>query len=163
MIMKRKSYLHEKLIKIRNIELADDKARDHKKVRWGIKKHDKNREEENKLLAEKLKLLIYKTSKYSTFTIYEPKERLIFRLPYYPDRITHHAIMNIMEPIWVNIFIKQTYSCIKGRGIHKVANDLKAVLTEFPEVTEYCLKLDIKKFYPSITHEILIDIIKKKS
>lgn len=42
-----------------------------------------------------MKNLTYHTSKYSTFKIYEPKERLIFRLPYYPDRITHHAIMNI--------------------------------------------------------------------
>ena len=50
--------------------------------------------------------------------IYEPKERIIFRLPYYPDRITHHAIMNIMESIWVKIFTRDTYSCIKNRGIH---------------------------------------------
>lgn len=41
----------------------------------------------------------YKTSKYTIFKIYEPKEREIFRLPYYPDRIVHHTIMNIMEPI----------------------------------------------------------------
>lgn len=100
----------------------------HKSVRWGILKHDKNREEENRRLSEQLRDLVYETSEYSTFKIYEPKERLIFRLPYYPDRITHHAIMNVMEPIWTKIFIKQTYSCIKDRGIHNVAYDLKATL-----------------------------------
>lgn len=76
-----------------------------KSVRCGIKQHDKNRLKENKELSHKLRDLIYQTSEYSTFIIYEPKERLIFRPPYYPDRITHHAIMNIMEPIWTkNIY-----------------------------------------------------------
>lgn len=122
--MKRIGYLHEQVYDIENIEKADDKARKHKSVRWGILKHDKNREEENRRLSEQLRDLVYETSEYSTFKIYEPKERLIFRLPYYPDRITHHAIMNVMEPIWTKIFIKQTYSCIKDRGIHNVAYSL---------------------------------------
>lgn len=160
--MKRIGYLHEQVYSLPNIELADRKARRHKSVRWGILKHDKHREKENLKLAETLRNLTYKTSKYSTFKIYEPKERLIFRLPYYPDRITHHAIMNIMEPIWVNIFIKHTYSCIKDRGIHDVAKDLKYVLQKYPEETKYCLKLDVRKFYPSIDHDILYEILQKK-
>lgn len=123
--MKRIGYLHDKVYNIENIEKADDKARKHKSVRWGILKHDKNKQEENEKLSEQLKDLVYETSEYSTFKIYEPKERLIFRLPYYPDRITHHAIMNVMEPIWTKIFIKQTYSCIKNTGIHNVAYDLR--------------------------------------
>lgn len=60
----------------------------------------------------------YHTSKYTTCKIYEPKERLIFRLPYYSDKITHHAIMNVMEPVWTKVFTRDTYSCIKRRGIH---------------------------------------------
>lgn len=161
--MKRIGYLHEQVYDIENIEKADDKARKHKSVRWGILKHDKNREEENRRLSEQLRDLVYETSEYSTFKIYEPKERLIFRLPYYPDRITHHAIMNVMEPIWTKIFIKQTYSCIKDRGIHNVAYDLKKVLNMYPEQTKYCLKMDIRKFYPSIDHNILYnDILTKK-
>ena len=154
--------MHEQVYNLPNIELADRKARRHKSVRWGILKHDKRREKENLKLAETLRDLTYKTSNYSTFKIYEPKERLIFRLPYYPDRITHHAIMNIMEPIWVNIFIKHTYSCIKDRGIHDVAKDLKYVLQKYPEETKYCLKLDVRKFYPSIDHDILYEILQKK-
>lgn len=160
--MKRIGYLHEKIYNLDNIELADHNARRNKSVRWGIKKHDRNRSKENEELSEKLKNLVYQTSEYSTFTIYEPKERLIFRLPYYPDRITHHAIMNIMEPIWTKIFIDQTYSSIKNRGIHKVERDLYKVLQKYPEKTKYCLKMDVTKFYPSITHDILYDILKKK-
>lgn len=142
--------------------MADNKARRNKSVRYGIKQHDKNRLQENKELSLKLRKLIYQTSQYSTFIIYEPKERLIFRLPYYPDRITHHAIMNIMEPIWTKIFIDQTYSSIRNRGIHKVEYDLFKILKKDPEGTKYCLKIDIKKFYPSITHDILYEILQKK-
>jgi len=76
-------------------------------------------------------------------------------LPYYPDRIVHHAIMNIMEPIWVSIFTKNTYSCIKNRGIHKAVNDIKYALAHDIQGTQYCLKLDIRKYYPSIDHDIL--------
>lgn len=146
--MKRIGYLHEQVYDIENIEIADDKARKNKSIRWGIVKHDRNRQNENERLLRDL--------------VYEPKERLIFRLPYYPDRITHHAIMNVMEPIWTKIFIKQTYSCIKNRGIHNVAHDLKTALIEHPEETTYCLKMDVRKFYPSVNHDILCDIIKKK-
>lgn len=109
--MKRFNGLHEKICNIENIELADKKARKDKKSRWGIIKHDKRKDAENIKLKIDLDNLSYKTSEYSKFKIYEPKERVIFRLPYYPDRIAHHAIMNIMEPIWTKIFIKNTYSC----------------------------------------------------
>ena len=156
--MKRIGYLHEQVYDIENIEIADDKARKNKSIRWGIVKHDRNRQNENERLSEQLRDLVYETSEYSTFKVYEPKERLIFRLPYYPDRITHHAIMNVMEPIWT----KQTYSCIKNRGIHNVAHDLKTALIEHPEETTYCLRMDVRKFYPSVNHDILCDIIKKK-
>src|SRR5690606_13045706 len=92
----------------------------------------------------------YTTSPYSKFTIYEPKEREISCLPF-PDRIVHHAVMNILEPVFTSMFTADTYSCIKGRGIHAAVNNLKAALKDRPG-TKYCLKLDIKKFYPSVKH-----------
>lgn len=159
--MKRIGHLHEQVCTLNNIETADALARKGKCNTYGVQRHDKNKNEENKKLAYELANLIYKTSNYSTFTIYEPKERLIYRLPYYPDRITHHAIMNICEPIWTKIFISNTYSCISGRGIHKAVKDVKKALSNIDE-TKYCLKLDITKFYPSIDHNILKQIIRKK-
>ena len=60
-----------------------------------------------------------------TYLNYLPQKRLIFRLPYYPDRITHHAIMNVLEPIWVSIFNSDTYACIKGKGIHAAVKKVK--------------------------------------
>lgn len=90
--MKRYSGLHDKLCTIENIEVADDNARKNKNKKYGINKHDKNRQYENEDLVDKLFNLKYKTSKYSLYKIYEPKERIIYKLPYYPDRIAHHAI-----------------------------------------------------------------------
>ena len=136
------------------IELADDCAR-RGKHNWGIKKHDMHRESDNQKLLESLINLTYKTSEYDKFTIFEPKERIIFRLPYFPDRIAQWDIMLTMEPIWVKTFISQTYSCIKDRGIHKLAKDVKKALRNDKQGTRYCLKLDVRKFYPSIDHEIL--------
>lgn len=67
--------------------------------------------------------------------------------------------MNIMEGIWKRVFIKNTYSSIRGRGIHKCANDLYKDLQNDIQKTKYCLKLDVSKFYPSIDHDILYSII----
>lgn len=159
--MKRYSGLHDKLCTIENIEVADDNARKNKNKKYGINKHDKNRQYENEDLVDKLFNLKYKTSKYSLYKIYEPKERIIYRLPYYPDRIAHHAIMNVVKDIWTKSFIHNTYSCIEGRGIHLCANNLKRDLRKYPNETKYCLKLDIKKFYPSIPHNGLKECIRK--
>ncbi len=124
--------------------------------------HNRNKESNILDLHEMLKNKTYKTSAYTRFLIYEPKEREIFRLPYFPDRITHHAIMNVMEKIFMKTFTADTYSCIKGRGIHAAANAVRLALSNDPAGTEYCLKLDIKKFYPSIDHDILKSLIRRK-
>lgn len=103
--MKRYNGLHDKLCTIENIEVADDNARKNKNKKYGINKHDKNRQYENEDLVDKLFNLKYKTSKYSLYKIYEPKERIIYRLPYYPDRIAHHAIMmNGLNTLMLKIF-----------------------------------------------------------
>jgi retron-type reverse transcriptase len=141
--------------------LADSIARKGKLTQPGILKHDQNREKNIQDLHIMLKNKTYKTSAYTTFTIYEPKERLIFRLPYYPDRIVHHAVMNVLEPIFVSVFTVDTYSCIKKRGIHAAARAVKQALKDIPG-TQYCLKLDIKKFYPNVDHKILKQLLRKK-
>lgn len=159
--MKRINNLYDKIISLDNLIQADIIARKGKKS-FGINLHDKNREINILKLHQDLKDDNYKTSKYEIFKIYEPKERFIYRLPYFPDRIMHHAIMLVLEPIWVQLFTADTYSCIKGRGIHSCANKLKENLKNDVEGTKYCLKIDVRKFYPSINHDILKQILAKK-
>lgn len=159
--MRRINNIFERICDINNIELADKNAR-RGKHNCGIVRHDQHRQEDNEKLKKSLEDGTYVTSEYVKFKIYEPKERIIYKLPYYPDRIAQWSIMLQMEPIWLKIFINNTYSCIGGRGIHKLAKDLKNTLQKDRVGTTYCLKLDIKKFYPSIDHEILKQIIRKK-
>lgn len=72
--------------------------------------------------------------------------------------------MNVVKEHWTKQFITNTYSCIEHRGIHKCLKDLKRDLrkTRGNNETQYCLKLDITKFYPSIDHNILKSIISRK-
>lgn len=160
--MKRINNLFEKICSMENLVEADRKARRGKAHSYGVRLHDRNRDENLKKLLESLLAGTFRTSEYSVFTIHEPKERTIHRLPYYPDRIVHHAIMNVMEPVWLSVFTADTYSCIKGRGIHAAAKKLKRVLRKDPEGTRYCLKLDIRKFYPSIDHGVMKAIVRRK-
>jgi RNA-directed DNA polymerase len=159
--MKRINNLYSKICSIENLELADKKASKGKAKQPGVIDHERNRAANIEKLHEMLKGKTYRTSEYTTFTIYEPKERLIFRLPYYPDRITHHAIMNVLESVFVASFTANTYSCIKKRGIHAAANAVKRALNDV-ENTQYCLKLDIRKFYPSVDHVILKQLLRRK-
>jgi RNA-directed DNA polymerase len=160
--MKRVNNLYAKIYDMDNLILADQKARKGKKLSIGVRIHDKNRDENLVRLQELLKNKMYKTS---TYDIYEAecngKIRTIYRLPYYPDRICHHAIMNIMEPIWTSIFTDDTYSCIKGKGIHAAVKKIRQDLKD-RESTKYCLKCDIRKYYPSIDHVTLKIILRKK-
>lgn len=160
--MKRISNLYEQICSLENLQLADQKARKGKLRSYGVKKHDAKRDENLLKLREMLLNGTFKTSKYEVFQIHEPKTRDIYRLPYFPDRIVHHAVMNVLEPIWVSIFTANTYSCIKGKGIHAAAKDVKKALREDPEGTTFCLKLDIRKYYNSIDHEVLKGIIRRK-
>jgi len=159
--MKRLNNLYEKITSIHNLELADDIACKGKANQYGVIKHRQNRDMNLLALQNMLLNKTYRTSPYTTFKVYEPKEREVFRLPYFPDRICHHAIMNVLEPIWVKTFTADTYSCIKGRGIHKAKANLKQYLKDVPGTT-YCLKLDITKFYPSVDHDILKAILRRK-
>ena len=160
--MKRISNLYDKIISLDNLRLADEKARRGKTKSYGVKVHDKNRERNLLALHEALLTKTFRTSEYDVFTVFEPKERIIYRLPYYPDRIVHHAIMNILEPIWVRTFTYNTYSCVKGRGIEGCARRVDKIIKAFEGKPLYCLKIDIRKFYPSIRHRVLKRLIRRR-
>jgi RNA-directed DNA polymerase len=159
--MKRLNNLFQDIISVDNLKIADQKASRGKSGQPGVISHRRNQDENLLQLHDLLKNRSFRTSEYKTFTIFEPKERLIFKLPYYPDRIVHHAIMNRLEDIFVSCFTTDTYSCIKGKGIHAAANGVKNSLLDVSG-TRYCLKLDIKKFYPSIDHDILKALLRRR-
>lgn len=146
---------------MQNLELAQLNARKGKSKQYGVRLFDKNPQNDIAKLHQMLFDKTYRTSEYETFKIYEPKERLVYRLPYFPDRITHHAIMAVLEPVFTKVFTADSYSCIKGRGIKGASDNLKKALQD-KENTRYCMKLDIVKFYPSVDHNILKGLLRKK-
>lgn len=89
------------------------------------------------------------------------KIRKIHKLPYFPDRIVHHAIVQVVACIWNRTMIRDTYACIVGRGIHDGVRRIKKALRD-SDATRYCLKMDVRQFYHSIDHKILKQIIRKK-
>lgn len=160
--MRRIGNLYQKIISVENLREADKRARKGKASTYGVRVHDMNREANIIALHEALLTRSFRTSPYDVFTIHEPKERVIYRLPYYPDRIVHHAIMNILEPVWVRTFTHNTFSCVKGRGIEGCARHVDRIIGKYEGKPLYCLKIDIRKYYPSIDHEVLKALVRKK-
>ena len=160
--MKRYGNLFEKIYDFENLISAHRNARKGKTHYRDVEMVDSDPDYYLSNIQRMIIEKTYKTSKYKTFTkIDKGKEREIFALPYYPDRIIQWAIVQVLEPIWMNTFIKGTYSSLKGRGIHAALADIKHDLRNGND-TKYCLKFDIKKYYPSIDHEILKRIVRKK-
>lgn len=159
--VKRIGNIYDNLCTLDNLKIAYQNAKKGKAKSYGVIAFERNLEDNLNTLLNGLTTLQFKTSKYSNFTLNEyGKDRLISRLPFYPDRIVHHLLMLVLEPIWCNIFIRDTYACIKGRGIHDGLKRLNTALKNTD--TQYCLKIDVRKFYPSIDHDILKSIIRKK-
>lgn len=160
--MKRLGNLFERIIDKENIRLAHFNAQKgktfYKEVKMVNADIDFYVESIHRMLADKT----FKNAPYEiVYKRCSGKDREIYKLPYYPDRIIHHAIMQIVEPIWQSVLIDATYSSIKGRGIHTGLKRLKIDL-ENVEKTQYCLKLDIKKFYPSVNNAVLKSIVRRK-
>lgn len=100
----------------------------------------------------------FTTSRYRTKTVYEPKKRDIYVLPFYPDRIVQHALLQVLVPIWDRLMIPDSYACRTGRGMHDASRKTMQYVRKY----KYCFKADISKFYPSVNHDILLSILKRK-
>lgn len=156
--MKTHKHLWEEFISAENFEIAADHALRGKKSKLSAKNFMRRRPRKLAKLRECLENGTYKTGRYRVFTVYEPKKRNVFMLPLYPDHIVHHALMNILAPIWQKLFISDSYACIPGRGLHTASHRCMQMLRR----NKYVLQCDIRKFYPSINHEIMKKILRRK-
>lgn len=159
--MKRYGNLFHKIYDLDNIKLAHKNARKGKTFYREVKMVDADID---RFALEIQSMLSNKTFKNSEYTVFNKmdkgKLREIYKLPYYPDRIIHHCIMQVLEPIWHKVLINDTFQSIKGRGIHKAKKRIEPIVRKIQP--KYSLKIDIKKFYPSINNEILKQIVSKK-
>ncbi|MCB0567738.1 MAG: hypothetical protein KDD01_25500 [Phaeodactylibacter sp.] len=155
--MKRFGNLYNKICTFENLLLAFYKARRGKRSNDNVAAFEANMEWELLRLLEELKVENYCPGAYRTFQIHDPKERMISAAPF-RDRVVHHALCNIIEPIFEPTLIFDTYANRTGKGTHAGIRRCQEFTRRYP----YVLKTDIKKYFPSIDHGILKNIIARK-
>jgi len=161
--VKRYGNIYDKICSMENLELAYKNAKKGKGWYREVREIEANPQYYLELLQSMLKNHTYQTSEYSTFMKKDGrKEREIYKLPFFPDRIAQWAVLQIIEPQLLAYFTDDTYSAIPNKGIHAAFRKLRKAVDEHPEEMTYCLKIDCKKFYPSIDHDILKQKFRKK-
>jgi len=154
--MKRYDNLFEKIYDIENLRKAHKNAKKGKGWYKEVKMIDEDPDKYLKQIQEMLINHTYHTSEYEIFYKTEGKKiRKIYKLPYFPDRICQWAILQVIEPILLRNFTADTYSAIPGRGIHECLHNLQKAMQTDVKGSQYCLKLDVRQYYPSINHTVL--------
>lgn len=160
--IKRYDNVYDKIYDYDNLKLAHRQARKGKSHYKEVKMVNGS---EDEYLIQLQNMLIWKTYKTSDYEIFikndTGKEREIYRLPYFPDRICQWAIMLQIEDVLLKTFTDFSCASIPNKGIHHALKLLDNYM-EDEEGTAYCLKIDIKKFFPNIDHEILKQLLRKK-
>lgn len=156
--------LYPKIYDLDNLILAWKKARKHKTKKDYVVEFETNLRENLLNLQEELKNQTYKPKPLRVFILRDPKTRKISK-SFFIDRIVHHAIINIIEPIFEKLFIYDCCANRIGKGNlfalerfdyfkRKVSNNLKS--------EAFCLKADIKHYFDEVDHDVLLSIIKRK-
>jgi len=155
--MKRHGNLYHRITSFENLLRASRKARKGKRFKDQTARFELNLEKELLRLHRELTTKTYAPGAYRDFFVYDPKMRLISAAPY-RDRVVHHALCHIIEPLFERNFIYDSYACRKDKGTHKAISRY----TEFARQNTYVLKCDIRKYFQSIDHVILYGLIFRK-
>jgi retron-type reverse transcriptase len=155
--MKRQGFLWERLISFENLLAAARQSARHKRFKAPVLAFHAELEHELFRLQKELRERTWRPGAYNTFTIREPKPRLISAAPY-ADRVVHHALVNILEPIWERSFITDSYACRKGKGTHAAVRRAQ----EFARRHRWVWKADVARFFPSLDHVLLKDMLARK-
>jgi retron-type reverse transcriptase len=155
--MKRVGNLWPGLISFANLVRALRQAARGKRSRPDVAAFLFDQERQLTRLACELASGSYRPGPYRTFQILEPKPRLISAAPF-RDRVVHHALCNILEPVFEKRFIADSFACRKNKGTHAAVNRF----THYARRSAFVFKGDIQKYFPSIDHEILKDAMARK-
>lgn len=163
--MKRHGYLLDDIASYSNIWAAFEAARKAKRYRNPelIARVERDFDIHAGDMIADMQYGTYATSPYTTFALRERgKERLIHRLPFWPDRVAHHAIARVLSPMWRSTLITDTSSSIPGRGVRFACGRVRDWVRHDPAGTAYCLQMDVRKFYPTIDHDLMVNILGRK-
>ena len=148
--MKTHKHLYPQITSFDNLYLAFRAARKGKRAREDIAEFEFNLEENLLDLQTELLGETYRPGPYKNFRINDPKPRLISAAPF-RDRVVHHALCRVIEPLFDRRFIPDTFACRKGKGTHAAINRAQ----EFSKKYRYVLKCDIEHFFPRMDHQVL--------
>jgi len=155
--MKRYGNLYSQITTFENLLAAAHQAQRQKRYRYPILEFNRLLEHELLQLQRELQTRTYQPGGYRTFEIYEPKQRIISAAPY-RDRVVHHALCNVIVPIFDRTFIATTYANRKGYGSHRAFQQF----VRYARSSRYILQCDICKYFPSIDVAILKQLIRRK-
>lgn len=155
--MKRYGDLWGQITEFKNLYKASQKAQRGKRFKHSVLSFNYHLGDELRTLQQELIQKIYVPGEYRTFRIFDPKPRLISAAPY-RDRVVHHALCNVIEPIIDRTFISDCYANRIGYGTHRALRQF----IKFARTSRYVLQCDIRKYFPSIDHEILKQLLRRK-
>ena len=156
--------LFNKIISPENLFASFDEFKRDKQNKKDVLDFEWNLETNILELSRELKYHKYRHGVYTKFSICDPKPRIIHKA-IVRDRILHHAIFRVLNPVFEPSFISHSFSCQIGKGTHKGVLALAKILRKTSRNgTSPCfaLKCDIRKFFDSVDHSILLEIIKRK-
>ena len=142
--------LYPKISDFENIFWAWRKARRGKRYKPAAASFEQQLDLELMSLHHELMTETWQAGGYRSFTVHEPKRRKISAAPF-RDRIVHHALIHVIEPIYERKFIYDSYANRVGKGTHAALDRC----THFMRRFKYVLQCDVQQFFPSIDHEIL--------
>jgi retron-type reverse transcriptase len=156
-MVKRYGNLFPSMITFENLYRAYRKAAKGKRGQPNVAAFEFHLEDNLFQLQEELATGSYCPGPYTSFYIYDPKHRLISAAPF-RDRVVHHALCNVIEPIFECTFIGDAYANRKGKGTHAALDRAQT----YARHDRYVLQCDVVQFFPSIDHAILRDILARK-
>lgn len=142
--------MYTQLCSWNNLWLAYRKAAKGKRGHPNVAAFEYHLEDNLLSLQAELESFTYRPGAYTSFYIHEPKRRLISAAPF-RDRVVHHALCNLIEPIFERLFIPDSYANRVGKGTHRALDRLQAFARRYP----YVLQCDVQQFFPSIDHALL--------
>jgi retron-type reverse transcriptase len=148
--MKTYNNLFGKIATWDNLLLAAHKASQGRRFDPAVARFHFRLEAELLRLQRELCEKTYRPGPYTTFMVYDPKARMISAAPF-RDRVVHHALCNVMEPIFEKTFIHDSFANRKGKGTHSAIERYQHYARRY----RYVLKSDVRKFFPSLDHHIL--------
>ena len=152
--MKTYKNLYPQICAFENLFLAYRAAARGKRGRPEVAAFERDLEPNLFRLQEELLAQTYRPGPYRHFPIRDPKPRVISAAPF-RDRVVHHALVRIIEPIFERRFVYDSYACRVGKGTHRALDRAQAFARRYP----YVLQCDLIHFFPSVDHAILRQIL----